>query len=118
LHYKLIAPHLPWLKKSKNAREAAKLQGVFQILPDHAGRIWICSLSGLFYVNVRDRRLGPQRLAPVMGPQGRVYEAVRDPHETLWFISDSGLFRLSGSTWTHVKSLRENYRKPQISLIR
>jgi diguanylate cyclase (GGDEF)-like protein len=89
--------------KSKIAREAAKLQGVFQILPDHAGRIWICSLSGLFYVNVRDRRLGPQQLAPKMGPQGRVYEAVRDAHETLWFISDSGLFRLSGSTWTHVK---------------
>jgi hypothetical protein len=28
-----------------------KLQGVFQILPDHSGQIWICSLSGLFYVN-------------------------------------------------------------------
>ena len=88
---------------SKRVREAAKLQGVFQILPDHAGRIWICSLSGLFYVNVRDRKLGPQRLAPAMGPQGRVYEAVEDPHETLWFISDSGLFRLSGTIWTHVK---------------
>jgi ligand-binding sensor domain-containing protein len=88
--------------KTKRAREAAKLLGVFQILPDHSGRIWICSLSGLFYVNVRDRRLGPQRLAPAMGPQGRVYEAVQDAH-ALWFISDSGLFRLSGSTWTHVK---------------
>jgi len=95
--------------KTRNAREAAKLQGVFQILPDHAGRIWICSLSGLFYVNVGDRRFGPQRLAPAMGPQGRVYEAVQDAHETLWFISDSGLFRLSGSTWTHVR-LPTDYR--------
>ena len=45
--------------KTKSAREAAKLQGVFQILPDHSGRIWICSLSGLFYVNVRDRQPRP-----------------------------------------------------------
>jgi ligand-binding sensor domain-containing protein len=58
---------------------------------DNSLPIRICSLSGLFYVNVRDRRLGPQRLATTIGPQGRVYEAVQDAHETMWFTSDSGL---------------------------
>jgi ligand-binding sensor domain-containing protein len=75
---------------------------VWDFARDLLGPLWI-ALSGLFYVNVRDRRLGPQRLAPAMGPQGRVYEAVEDAHQTLWFISDSGLFGLSGTTWTHVK---------------
>ena len=88
--------------ETRQTRQAAKLLGVFQIFPDSSGRIWICSLSGLFYVNAKDRNATAQRFAASAGPQGRVYEGLQDHDGTLWFISDSGLFRLSGSTWSHI----------------
>ena len=88
--------------ETKQTRQAAKLLGVFQIFPDSSGRIWICSLSGLFYVNAKDKNATAQRFAASTGPQGRVYEGLQDRDGTLWFISDSGLFRLSGGAWSHI----------------
>ena len=95
--------------QSKRARAAAKLSGVFQVFPDSLGRIWICSLSGLFYVHANGKDAGGQRFAASTGPQGRVYEGVQEHDGTLWFISDSGLFRLLGSTWSHIR-LPADYR--------
>jgi diguanylate cyclase (GGDEF)-like protein len=84
------------------AREAAKLQPVIQLWPDGAGHIWICSLGGLYYANTGDKKAGVQRVTASGAPQGQVYAGVRGQGGSLWFIADSGLFRLSGNTWTHI----------------
>ena len=95
--------------ETKKIRKVAKSLGVFEILPDDSGRIWICSLSGLSYVDSKDPKAGAQRVTASTGPQGRVYEGVQDHDGILWFISDSGLFRFSRNIWTHMQ-LPGDYR--------
>ena len=89
--------------ESGRSNQRAKLLGIFQVLPDSSGRVWISSLSGLFYVDTHSNTAAARRVQAATGPQGQVYLGVEDHHGTLWFISDSGLFRLSGSTWTHIR---------------
>ena len=101
------------------ARTAAQLNGVFQVLPDGNGRIWISSLAGLYSVNSSPGvRIVEHSLPPA--PQGKCYEGVRDSKGNLWFIADSGLYRLTGSTWTHIR-LPSDYQptfSAQIALAR
>src|SRR5579859_1140513 len=76
--------------KTGIAREAARLQPVLQLWPDGSGRIWICSLGGLFYVDPAGKRTDVQRVTAPAAPQGQVYGGVRGQDGSLWFIADSG----------------------------
>ncbi len=85
-----------------NAETVAQLSGVFHLLPDGKGRIWISSMAGLFSVGQeRGQRRAEHPQPPA--PQGKCYEGARDAQGNLWFICDSGLYRLSGAAWTHIR---------------
>jgi len=85
---------------TRNARVVARLVGVFQIFPRDADQLWICAMDGLFSIN-RNSETTARRL-PGPAPQGRVYKGARDASGDFWFITDSGLYRLSHATWTHI----------------
>jgi len=95
--------------ETKRTRKVTNTPGVFHILPDRSGRIWICSMNGLSYVDTASLASGAQRITTSAGPQGRVYEGVQDRDGALWFISDSGLFRFLSNTWTRIQ-LPADYR--------
>jgi len=104
---------------TRTATTVAQLNGVFQVLPDGNNRIWISSMAGLYSVtSSRGPRVVEHALPP--GPQGKCYEGARDSKGNLWFIADSGLYRLTGSTWTHIR-LPSDYQptfSAQIALAR
>lgn len=83
------------------ARVEARLAWVFQIFPGDGTRLWICAMNGLFSIDRRGKTTVRHLAAPA--PQGRVFEGARDANGDYWFIADSGLYRLSHSTWTHIR---------------
>lgn len=83
--------------------------GIFQLFKDHTGRIWICTLNGLFAANSEHPEWGAQRISAPEAPRGRVYQAVEGKDQTLWFSSDSGLFRFAKDQWKQI-SLPKNYQ--------
>jgi len=88
---------------TRTAKIVAQLSGVFQVLPDGKGRIWVSSMSGLYWVD-QARGSGRVERPGAPAPQGgRCYEGAKDAKGNLWFIADSGLYRLAGSTWTHIR---------------
>lgn len=89
--------------KTRTTRISAKENGVFEIFPDHLGRMWICSLNGLSNVSTTEKNAVPNQITFPWGGNGRIYGGVQDRDGTLWFISDFGLVRLSGSTWSKIR---------------
>ena len=89
--------------KAGTTRLVAKEDGVFQIFPDNLGRMWICSLNGLFYVGSTNKNALPNRVAFPWGGHERLYGGVQENDGTLWFVSDSGLLRLAGNSWNRIK---------------
>ena len=85
---------------TRNARVAARVGGVFQILPGDGNQLWICAMNGLFSLDQSRKATARHLDAPA--PQGRVFEGARDASGDAWFITDSGLYRLSHATWTHI----------------
>ena len=84
-----------------SARVAARIGGVFQILPAGANHLWICAMNGLFSLDPSRKATAQHLDAPA--PQGRIFEGIRDASGDSWFITDSGLYRLSHATWTHIR---------------
>lgn len=82
---------------------AGKLSGIFQLLPDETGRIWICSISGLYLAEAAHPEHGVQAVTDADAPHGRVYEVQRDSKKNLWVIGDAGLFRFANNTWKHIR---------------
>lgn len=83
--------------------KVAQLTGVFQIRSDSAGRMWICTLNGLYVVSPDDPSRSVQMITGRDAPSGQVYVGVQDKGNALWFIAGSGLFRLIGGTWTKIE---------------
>jgi diguanylate cyclase (GGDEF)-like protein len=104
---------------TRMAKTVAQVSGVFHLLLDGKNRIWISSMSGLYSVDLsRQPRTAERSVSPA--PQGMCYGGARDAKGNLWFIADTGLYRLAGSTWTHIR-LPSNYRplfSAQIALAR
>lgn len=88
--------------ETKHAQLVTSQTGIFELLKDHTGRIWICSLEGLFVADSEHPELGAQPVSDPQAPHGRVYQAVEDRDHTLWFSADSGLFRFAGGQWTQI----------------
>ena len=82
------------------ARFVAQVGGVFQILPEGNKQLWACTQNGVFRLGINPSRTVEHIASPA--PQGRVYAVVLDPSGNFWFLADSGLYRLSGSQWTHI----------------
>jgi diguanylate cyclase (GGDEF)-like protein len=86
---------------TRNARVVGRLGGVFRIFPGDANQLWICAMDGLFSIDRGGETTA--RHLPAPAPQGRVFEGARDASGGFWFITESGLYRLSHSTWTHIQ---------------
>lgn len=76
--------------------------GIFKILIDRSGRVWICSLNGLFLADANNPAQGAKMVSLPEAPQGDVYEAVEDHNGSLWFIADSGLHRWAKNQWKQI----------------
>jgi len=85
---------------TRNARVVGRLGGVFRIFPGDGDQLWICTMEGLFSIDRSGKTTA--RHLPAPAPQGRVFEGARDASGGFWFITESGLYRLSHSTWTHI----------------
>lgn len=81
----------------------ANAHNIYQIFVDRAGRIWVLSDDGLFFV---DRENGKSSLVrpPVDAvPQTRFYRAVQDAAGAVLFTSEQGVFRLERNRWSHIR---------------
>ena len=88
--------------ETHKSRKIAQLAGIFQVLSDGQGRMWISSLNGLHYVSMDDPKRRLQTVDNADAPQGQVYEGVVDAQGAIWFLGEHGLFRLRSGQWTHI----------------
>ncbi|WP_160115179.1 ligand-binding sensor domain-containing diguanylate cyclase [Bryocella elongata] len=84
-------------------RPVAQLSGIFQLLFSHSGRMWICSIPGLYVVDWNSPQRKPQRVAAVPSLQGHLYEGVEDAHGGLWFIGEKGLSHFVDGHWSQIR---------------
>lgn len=94
--------------RTHTSRTAAVLHGIIDLTSDGPDRMWISSMTGLYVLR---RESNSVAHPPPPAPQGKCYQGVRADNGTLWFICDSGLYRLAGNAWTHIR-LPEDYHAP------
>jgi diguanylate cyclase (GGDEF)-like protein len=86
--------------KSGVARIAARVHGVFHLLADRSDRLWVASLSGLFFLDTRDSRQELHAVSAAAIPPGNAYFTLQDQRGVLWFTTAHGIYRFDGATWS------------------
>lgn len=81
-----------------SVRGVGQFGGVFDLLATVDGKMWVCSMNGLFQVDSHHAATQPKPLI-----DGHVYEGIHDPRGDDWFIAASGLYRHSGNVWTRIQ---------------
>ncbi len=72
-----------------------------------AGRLWICSARGVWYVSASDGWGMPHHLTDSGAPDGNVWGMTQDSSGALWFAAQGGLYRYVNGIWTLMHLPRE-----------
>lgn len=87
--------------KTRKAVTVTSQKGVFRLFDDHAGRIWICAINGIFYASSSAAK--PVAL-PADGPfaKKQVSAVAQDKAGNLWFLTDDAVLRYDGRQWMRI----------------